>query len=324
MTHRPDLIRQLAREEASEVMGAGGPPASGGPTQAAFDAHVGASSPHPGAATTGQLAAAIAGVTPASIGAATPSEVASAVAAHAGSATPHSGHATTAALDAHTGAANPHSGSASTTALSAHTSAANPHSGSCASNDPRLSDARPPTSHGASHATTDVIPAATGSAPGLMSAADKQKLDGLGSSGVVVRATANVPNATTTLANITGLSATLLPNTVYSFRVCFGYTTSATTVGLQLGMAFTGTTTAIRYGLMMGTSATAMQIGHAAAAATKVGPTNVGPGATARTGVLEGVIRVGASGGTLNAQLCAGVAGTATILADAWMEVRPF
>lgn len=202
-----------------------------------------------------------------------------------------------------------------------------------ASSDARLSDARTPTAHAASHVSgADQIGTVSASARGLAPVSP-------GGTGAFLRAdstwavpapapatarsrnTADVPNATTTLANVTGLQATLLANTVYGFRCSFDYTTSAATVGLQLAMAFSGTATAIRYGVTMGTSATAMNNARAAAINTKVGPTNVGPGATARTGTLEGVIRVGASGGTLNVQLAAGVAGTATVLADALLEV---
>lgn len=46
---------------------------------------------------------------------------------HTGAANPHSGSASTTALNNHTGAANPHTGSASTTALNSHTGDSSSH-----------------------------------------------------------------------------------------------------------------------------------------------------------------------------------------------------
>lgn len=53
--------------------------------------------------------------------------------------------------------------------------------GAVATDDSRLTDARTPTAHAASHLTggSDAIQTATASQPGLMSAADKSKLDAL-------------------------------------------------------------------------------------------------------------------------------------------------
>ena len=49
----------------------------------------------------------------------------------------------------------------------------------CAGDDSRLSNNRDPTSHATTHITTDAIPSATTSDPGLLSASDKTKLDGI-------------------------------------------------------------------------------------------------------------------------------------------------
>ena len=80
----------------------------------------------------------------------------------------------------------------------------------CAGNDSRLSDNRTPTAHASSHATGgDVIPTAVaGVSPGLLSAADKTKIDNLGTPVTSVTGTAPIVSTGTTTPAISISAAT--------------------------------------------------------------------------------------------------------------------
>lgn len=110
----------------------------------------------------------------------------------------------------------------------------------------------------------------------------------------------------TTLVAIPGLDAfTLAASKVYRFRAVVFITTNASTVGIQFGVGFTGTVTGLNAGHFIPVAAPAaagnlLSQGDATAVDTKINATNAGPGATRTTGTIEGLVEVGASGGTFS------------------------
>lgn len=128
------------------------------------------------------------------------------------------------------------------------------------------------------------------------------------------RTSAGQSNSTITLADVTGLSFELAPNSHYRFRFVGGYTSAVGTTGLSLAVngpasplwmsfaaqiAMTGATAAFGVGTAYNTPSTA--------------PT--GGGATPLPFTLEGTISTGDTGGTLSLRFASEVGGsTVTIL----------
>lgn len=143
------------------------------------------------------------------------------------------------------------------------------------------------------------------------------------------RVTADRTNNTTTLANITDLSAfTLTANKVYRFRAVLFVTTNAATVGIHFGVNFTGTTTYVRVGHTMNPvtapTAAGSAVSHGAATAvnTKILATTAGPGTAPTIVVLEGLIEVGASGGTFSFMHASETASVTTVQRGSYAVVE--
>lgn len=141
-----------------------------------------------------------------------------------------------------------------------------------------------------------------------------------GSSPLTGRVTADRTTSSTTLSAITDLDAfTLSANTVYRFRAVLFVTTNATTVGIHFGVNFTGTTTHVRAGHAVNPvtapTAAGSAVAHGAATAvnTKILATTAGPGTSPSIVVLEGLIEVGASGGTFSFQFASETATVTTV-----------
>lgn len=122
--------------------------------------------------------------------------------------------------------------------------------------------------------------------------------------------------ATTTLANVTGLSSTVSPGKTYRFRAVLS-TSSAVAGGVKVAIAGTATATSIAYeGLTINagsiTQSRATALGTAVGAVTAV---------TAAEIIVEGMIVVNA-GGTLTVQFAQNVAsGTSSVLINSYFEV---
>lgn len=77
--------------------------------------------------------------------------------------------------------------------------------------DSRLTDARSPTAHGATHVDDDLVPTATSSSPGLMAATDKTKLNGIEAGATADQSAAEILTAVKTVdGSGSGLDADML------------------------------------------------------------------------------------------------------------------
>lgn len=130
------------------------------------------------------------------------------------------------------------------------------------------------------------------------------------------------------LLDIPGLTFTLLANKVYTFKAVLFRTSNALTVGMYHGVNFTGTTTYIRVGEPINPVAQPAVGGNAAAigsVATAVA-TKVNVVTAAGTGpviiFIEGIIEVGASGGTFSIQHGSETATLTTTQRGSWAEVE--
>jgi hypothetical protein len=115
--------------------------------------------------------------------------------------------------------------------------------------------------------------------------------------------------STIALSDIAGLASFILaPNKKYYFKAELICQSNATTVGIHHGVNFTGTVTNLVVGEPINPVAaptaagSASAYGVATAVATKVIATTAGPGAANVIILVEGVIEVGATGGTFSFQ----------------------
>lgn len=142
------------------------------------------------------------------------------------------------------------------------------------------------------------------------------------------RVTADRSSSSTSLVNIPDLNSfVLLANKSYAFRAVLFFTTSATTVGMHFGVNFTGTTTYVRAGHInpvTAPTAAGSAIAHGAATAvnTKILATTTGPGGTPTMALIEGVIEVGANGGTFSFQAASETATTSTVQRGSYAMVE--
>lgn len=135
--------------------------------------------------------------------------------------------------------------------------------------------------------------------------------------------------STIALSDITDLNNfELEANKTYHFRAVLFCTSNAVTVGIHHGVNFSGTTTRIKVGELVNpvTAPTAagsgVAFGYAAAVATKAIATTAGPGTAPVEIVVEGVIVVGATGGTFAFQHGSETATATTTLQDSYAEVE--
>lgn len=221
----------------------------------------------------------------------------------------------------------------------------------CEGNDSRLSDARTPTAHAASHVNgTDDIQLANGSQKGLLSSTDwttfNNKQNALGytplnpannlsdvSNAVTAKdnlnvidkySTADLVTASTSLSTITGLSVTLAANKTYVFEASGSVSNSAAN-GCRLGVNFPSGTCTLE--LTAASTAITNQTSESADYTTTGGVEIVRTFASVATTRLwwkiSGVIEVGSTGGTFAIMgKTVNVANTATFHQRSRLSVR--
>ena len=142
------------------------------------------------------------------------------------------------------------------------------------------------------------------------------------------RVTANRSTSSTTLAAIPDLDAfTLVANRNYAFRAVIFFTTNALTVGMHFGVGFSGTTTTLRVGHFNPVTAptaagSAIAHGGTTAVDTKLLATTAGPGTGGSSALIDGLIEVGASGGTFSFQFASETATSTTVLRGSYAFVE--
>lgn len=130
--------------------------------------------------------------------------------------------------------------------------------------------------------------------------------------------TADVANATTTLADVTGLSMAVNAGVKYWFRYSVWYTVSATTVGLKLSVSGPASPTALTFTTNVHSGAAARALANATA--YDAGTSSPGASVVAgNVGWVEGYI-IPLTSGSLIARFAADSAGTATVKAGSKVE----
>jgi hypothetical protein len=140
---------------------------------------------------------------------------------------------------------------------------------------------------------------------------------------LTVRKTADQAVTVQTLTNITDLSFLLAANIDYTFRFLL-HDNGGTARGKGYGLTFGGTVTRLTARVALGgTTTTTETLGWIVASAGSV--TNAALGSTGNfTSIIEGIIQVGATGGTLQVQARQGTGGTAAnlnVLKGSWGEL---
>lgn len=134
---------------------------------------------------------------------------------------------------------------------------------------------------------------------------------------VWVRATENTSSTSTSFANVTGLSFSVLKDTSYTLECDLLYTTAVTTTALQVTLAGP-TMVSIGFDVATQTSSTSSRFAGQTALGANTNP-GTGGGATVLGVRLTGSFRVSTSDGTLTVQFASEVGGsTVTVLANSW------
>jgi hypothetical protein len=141
-----------------------------------------------------------------------------------------------------------------------------------------------------------------------------------------VRVTGDVTNATTSFADITGLTVPIKGGKNYVFEAFLQFSTDATTTGAQFGVNGP-TLTALRAAALQGVGASvtaaAMSNGSITAYDTAIIAQTTGPGTTVIGGYLSGQIICSADGTfTMRSKSEVAVAGGLVIKAGSWLHVR--
>jgi len=136
----------------------------------------------------------------------------------------------------------------------------------------------------------------------------------------VTRVTADRTVTGTAFADVTDLTFAVSASTNYYFRFVVHYTTNATTTGARFGINGPASQTAVRIGGLLPTGTANSNFGSQNAYNTAIFAATTGPGATAVTGIIEGVFRNGTNSGTLALRFAAEVVspGSVTVLTDSF------
>src|SRR5690349_13352253 len=121
-----------------------------------------------------------------------------------------------------------------------------------------------------------------------------------------------VTNATTTFANVTGLTFAVSANSNYAFRFVLHHTSSATTIGIRFAVNGPAATS-LRVGGIVPISTVAANFGSQTAYDTAIFASTTGT-TTAVMSIVEGVVRVSSSGGTLACRFAAEVAASGAVV----------
>lgn len=123
---------------------------------------------------------------------------------------------------------------------------------------------------------------------------------------------ADQANSTVSFADVSDLTVTVLANTTYIFRFVVFYTTAGSTTALQLAVNGPAATF-LRYSVDTQTSATARHHAVQTAYDANTNP-GTGGGATPLQAVVEGLVTVGGTGGTLALRVRSETAGNAVTI----------
>lgn len=142
---------------------------------------------------------------------------------------------------------------------------------------------------------------------------------------VNVRVTADVTNATTSFADITGLTAAIKAGKNYGFEAFLQYSTDASTTGAQFGVNGP-TLTSLRAGAIEtvtpSATAAAMSAGSVTAYDTAMVVQTTGPSTTVAPGLFAGTITCSADGTfAMRSKSEVAVAGGLVIKAGSWLSI---
>lgn len=115
---------------------------------------------------------------------------------------------------------------------------------------------------------------------------------------MIARVTGSVVNATTSFADVTGLTFALAINTNYYFRFVLFHSSSATTIGIRFGVNGPASPTELRVGGIIPISTVAANFGSATAYDTAIFASTTGTTVTVMS-LVEGIIRNAGNTGTL-------------------------
>jgi hypothetical protein len=129
------------------------------------------------------------------------------------------------------------------------------------------------------------------------------------------RVASDLTNATTTLASATGLALPIAASEIWHIRGILWYSSSATTLGIQLGASGPASPTNVIMSALVQTTVTAFTASTVAAFATKTPAAGVvaGVAATIYRVDFECTVENGANAGTVQIQFCASTTGTITL-----------
>ncbi len=144
---------------------------------------------------------------------------------------------------------------------------------------------------------------------------------GGGDGEVAVVATQDTANATTTLANATGLTFNALANSLYIIEVFLVWAASAATVGIKVSATASGTPT-ITAGHFITDAASGTPDSSSYNANDVVVTTSASPFTTNNMGQLAAILKTGASASTWQLRFAAETTGTITVKAGSTIRYR--
>jgi len=144
---------------------------------------------------------------------------------------------------------------------------------------------------------------------------------GGGDGEVSVVATQDTANATTTLADATGLTFNAMANSIYIIEVFILWDSSATTVGIKVS-AFASGTPDVMAGHFIADAANGTPDSSSFNGSDVVVSTSASPFPTACMGKLDAILKTGTSSGTWQLRFAAETTGTITIKAGSVLRYR--
>ena len=178
--------------------------------------------------------------------------------------------------------------------------------------------------HDASHTIASYDTTATGAQLNELVGGGQTALHnhaGGGDGEVSVVATADTANATTTLANATGLTFNALANSTYIIEVFLVWASSATTVGIKVSATASGTPT-ITVGHFIADAANGTPDSSSYNANDVVVTTSASPFTTNNMGQLAAILKTSASASTWQLRFAAETTGTITIKTGSTIRYR--
>lgn len=122
----------------------------------------------------------------------------------------------------------------------------------------------------------------------------------------------------TSMADVTDLTTSISASTDYYYRFVIFWTTNATSDGMGLAVNGPASPTAVSFGAFMNAQNNSNFFGGSSQTADSPITSNVGPGATVRMAILEGIWQNGVNAGTLALRFRSEVGNAANILAGSY------